>query len=135
MPGQLRGPAKRNRQLNATINVLGNDYDPDGDTVHTYRIENQPAFGTVSINTDGTISYTRTAVSTNPNGADSFTYSIIDRADETATDKLSATATVHIGVVFHSSLYTYGRSVTCLEDCDPFEFTLDVSIRRPWITR
>ncbi len=118
-------------QLNATINVLGNDYDPDGDTVHTYRIENQPAFGTVSINTDGTISYTRTAVSTNPNGADSFTYSIIDRADETATDKLSATATVHIGVVFHSSLYTYGRSVTCLEDCDPFEFTLDVSNPTP----
>jgi len=113
------------------INVLVNDYDPDGDTVHTYRIESQPTFGTASVNPDGTITYTRKAVSTNPNGADSFTYSIIDRASETEPGVLSATATVYIGVEFHSSLYTYGRSVTCLEDCDPFEFTLDVTNPTP----
>jgi len=118
-------------QAKTDIKVLGNDYDSDGDTVHTYRIVSQPMFGSVSINPDGTISYTRTAVSTNPNGADSFTYSIIDRADEAATDKLSATAMVTIGIQFHSSLYTYGRDVTCYEDCAPVEFTLDVSNPTP----
>ncbi len=118
-------------QQNLAIHVLDNDYDPDGDTVYTYQIESQPKFGSVWINADGTISYKRTAVSPNTNGTDSFTYRIIDREDASATDKLTATATVYIGVEFHSSLYTYGREVSCLEDCAPVEFTLDVTNPKP----
>lgn len=62
----------------ATISVLANDYDNDGDTVHAYRIETAPKYIR-----SGTIVYTRNQISPLSNGADSFEYSIIDR--ETAT--------------------------------------------------
>ncbi len=112
---------------NESINVLHNDRDPDGDTVYTYQIETQALYGTAVVNANGTISYKRDKVSELPNGADSFTYQIIDRANRDAADKRIATATVHIGEHFSGSLYTYGQEVNCLEDCDPFEIALDVS--------
>ncbi len=112
------------------INVIGNDYDVDtGDVVHAVQIVDGPDYGTATLEADGTITYTRNQVSELPNGADSFTYRIIDRASEEAGDYLSATATVHIGVVFKSSLYTYGEHVYCYEDDAPF--TIDLSIENP----
>jgi len=113
----------------ANINVLANDYDVDnGDVIRTYQIETAPKYGTAEIQSNGTITYTRNQISPDGNGADSFVYSIIDR--ETATgDYRIATATVHIGVIFTSSLNTYGKSVTCYEDDDPF--TIDLSVSNP----
>ncbi|MEA5047425.1 MAG: Ig-like domain-containing protein, partial [Eubacteriales bacterium] len=111
----------------ASINVIHNDKDLDGDTVHANKITIQPRYGTATINPDGTIKYIRSAASPDANGADSFQYQIIDRSNESDEEARTAVATVYIGVDFVSSLYTYGRSVTCYEDCKPFDFTLDVT--------
>ncbi len=108
----------------AAINVLGNDYDPEGDTVYLLQIESQPVYGEVSFE-GGVVTYTRTSVSPNDNGADSFTYRIIDRSSAEG-DYLSAVATVHIGLVFHSSLYTYWESYYCLEDSAPADINLPI---------
>ena len=54
--------------------VVGNDYDPDGDTV-SWALATGPAHGTVVFNSNGTFTYTPNA---NYNGPDSFTYKIID---------------------------------------------------------
>jgi|GEM_PF-6016455 len=71
-----------------TINVLANDYDPQGDsfsiTSHT-----SPAHGTLVQNANGTFTYTAVA---GYHGADSFTYTITDQYGATST------ATVHITV-------------------------------------
>jgi len=110
----------------SVISVLSNDYDPDGDTIHLYQIINQPSFGTAVVNANGTVTYTRTSISANANGADSFTYRIIDR--ETASGDYSYDdATVYIGVEFTSSLYTYDKYVSCMEDAAAFTITLPIS--------
>jgi len=109
------------------INVKQNDYDPDGDTLYTYEIVDAPDYGTAVINDDGTITYSRTAASTRgENGLDAFKYRIIDRESATG-DYLSQTGMVYVAAWFNNSLYTYGRSVTCYEDCDPFSFDLSVT--------
>ena len=112
----------------ATINVLGNDYDPDGDTVYTAEIVTQPRHGTAVIEANGSITYTRTEISGESNGADSFTYRIIDREVDDE-DARSDTTTVYIGVEFISSLYTYGHTVVCYEDASAFDF--DISVVNP----
>ncbi|WKW45969.1 Ig-like domain-containing protein [Myroides sp. JBRI-B21084] len=76
-----------------TINVKANDFDPNGDTVGTPTVVTQPANGTVTVNPDGTITYTP-----NPGfeGTDTFTYTVCDDATPTpACD----TATVSVNVV------------------------------------
>ena len=113
----------------ATVGVLSGDYDPDGDTVRLYQIIEQPGFGTAEIDTvNGRITYTRTSVSTDSNGADQIKYRIIDR--DTATgDYLYADAYVYFGIVFHDSLYCNHNYEFCYED-DP-AFTFDLSIHNP----
>lgn len=59
----------------AQIGILANDSDVDGDTVSVDSILQQPAHGTIQINSNGTISYTPLA---NFHGTDSFTYRISD---------------------------------------------------------
>jgi large repetitive protein len=73
-----------------SINVLGNDNDPDGDplTVIAAAAPN----GVVTINADGTLNYVPNA---NFNGTDTITYSISDGQGGTAT----ATVTVTIAAV------------------------------------
>lgn len=73
----------------ATVNVLANDTDPDGDTL-TVAAVGTPAHGSTSINADGTITYTPAA---NYNGTDSFTYTISDGHGGTATATVSVTVT------------------------------------------
>ncbi len=78
-----------------TGNVLDNDFDPEGDdqTVDVaISPSNGPANGTVTLNADGSFSYT-------PNdpsffGNDSFIYSIFDNGSPVATD--SATVSIII---------------------------------------
>ncbi|QQS31065.1 MAG: tandem-95 repeat protein [Sphingobacteriales bacterium] len=57
-----------------TINILGNDFDPDGDPI-TVSIGSDPANGTVILNTDNTATYTPNPGFT---GTDYFTYIICD---------------------------------------------------------
>ena len=114
----------------ATTKVLKNDYDVDiGDVIHTLEIVTPPLYGTATVQADGTILYTRTQVSLQNNGADSYVYRIIDRASTQVDGYKSATATVHIGEVFVDSLNTYGKHVTCYEDDKPF--TIDLSVNNP----
>ena len=73
-----------------TIAVLANDSDPDGDTLSVTTAS--AANGSVTINADGTISYTPNA---NFNGSDTITYSISDGNGGTAT--ATVTVTVNAG--------------------------------------
>jgi large repetitive protein len=73
-----------------SINVLGNDSDPDGDPL-SVTAASAPN-GTVSINPDGTLRYVPNA---NFNGTDTITYTISDGQGGTAT----ATVTITVGVV------------------------------------
>ena len=68
-----------------TIEVLANDYDPDGDLL-TVTVVGSPNKGTVSQNADGSITYTPGAKA---KGSDSFGYTISDGAS-------TASATVQI---------------------------------------
>jgi len=58
-----------------SANVLDNDYDPEGDPMHTVAEDKATAHGHVIINTDGTFTYTPDA---NYSGEDTFTYSPCD---------------------------------------------------------
>jgi VCBS repeat-containing protein len=74
-----------------TYNVLGNDSDADGDSL-TVSSATDGAHGTVTINGDGTVTYTPEA---DFNGSDSFTYTISDGNGGTGT----ATITVTVAAV------------------------------------
>jgi hypothetical protein len=71
------------------ISVLGNDSDPDGDTLSVTSASN-PAHGSVVVNADGTVTYTPDPGFT---GTDTFTYTISDGNGGTDT----ATVTVNVG--------------------------------------
>ncbi len=83
--------AKKGKTLNvAAPGVLGNDSDANGDRL-TAQVVSNPAKGTLSLNSDGSFSYT-------PNrnfkkGTDSFTYRATDGKGGTDT----ATVTITIG--------------------------------------
>jgi large repetitive protein len=70
----------------ASINVLGNDADPDGDPLTV--VSASAVNGTVAINADGTLRYTPNA---NFNGTDTITYTISDGQGGTATAKVVVT--------------------------------------------
>ena len=71
----------------ATIAVLANDSDPDGDAISVTAVT-QPAHGQAAINGDGTISYTPNA---GYSGPDTFTYTISDGRSGTATATVTVT--------------------------------------------
>ncbi|MDT9191222.1 MAG: Ig-like domain-containing protein, partial [Limnospira sp. PMC 894.15] len=64
-----------------TINVLNNDSDPDGVLIpDTVAVVDLPDYGTITVNPNGTITYSHDGSST---GTDSFTYTVED--DDGAT--------------------------------------------------
>ena len=73
----------------ATIAVLSNDTDADGDTV-TLSGVGVPAHGTAATNPNGTVAYTPAL---NYSGADSFTYTITDNQGAVATGSVVVTVT------------------------------------------
>lgn len=76
-----------NQDTQLTGNVLGNDFDPDGDPL-TVALSGGPAHGNVSLNADGSFAY-------NPaggySGGDSFSYTITDSTGATATTTVNLT--------------------------------------------
>ncbi len=80
-----------NEDTAATVTVLGNDGDPDNDSL-TVTSATQGAHGSAVINANGTITYTP---STNANGNDSFTYTVSDGNGGSDT----ATVTVNVAAV------------------------------------
>ena len=86
-PIAVTDSASTNEDVAVIIDVLSNDSDSDGDTL-TLNSLTQPANGTVVINVDDTITYTPNA---NFNGADSFSYTVIDDNGGSATATVNAT--------------------------------------------
>ncbi|WP_206677697.1 DUF7507 domain-containing protein [Winogradskyella eckloniae] len=72
------------------IVVLANDFDPDADPI-SITATTDPTNGTVTLNTDGTITYTP-----NPGfiGEDTFTYTICDDGTPALCDTATVTVTV-----------------------------------------
>ena len=109
------------------LNILGNDYDGDGETVYLHEIVSGPTYGTAVMNPDGTVTYTRdTDLPDGYNWADSFIYRIRDREDPEATDVLYDTATVYLDDEFHSALNAYSRYIERDEDSAPFYINLSI---------
>ena len=71
------------------IDVLANDSDPDGDALSIIGTTD-PANGSITVNADGTITYTPDA---DFNGEDSFTYTISDGNGGEATATVTVTVT------------------------------------------
>ncbi|MCA1683997.1 MAG: tandem-95 repeat protein, partial [Actinobacteria bacterium] len=71
--------------------VLGNDSDADGDTLTATKVS-APAHGSVTLNADGSLSYTPAA---NYNGPDSFTY----KANDGSADSNVATVNIAVNAV------------------------------------
>ena len=97
----FRGPGNTNptasddsavatEDASATINVLGNDIDLDGDSPLSLVSVGAPAHGAAAVNADGTVKYTPAP---NYNGADSFTYTISDGQGGSATGNVNVTVT------------------------------------------
>jgi hypothetical protein len=80
--------AKVSNTTSATVNVLANDTDPEGDVL---------AVTAVTQAANGSVSFTKTGVTYKPNagfvGADSFSYTISDSFGATATATVSMTVT------------------------------------------
>ena len=71
--------------------MLGNDTDVDGDTL-TAVLVSGPAHGTLTLNADGSFTYTPDA---NYNGSDSFTY----KANDGSADSNVATVSLTVSAV------------------------------------
>jgi VCBS repeat-containing protein len=71
----------------AAPGVLGNDSDPDGNPITAVKVSD-PAHGTVTLNADGSFTYTPAA---NYNGPDAFTYHATDGTLPSATGTVAIT--------------------------------------------
>ena len=69
------------------INIISNVFDPDGDTVTITNVT-QPEHGTVTVNPDGTVTYTPDP---DYNGQDSFDFTVDDGNGGTATGTVIVT--------------------------------------------
>lgn len=79
----------RNQTLTVTApGVLGNDSDPNGDTI-TAQLVTNPAAGTLTLNANGSLTY----VAPSTTGTRSFTYRVVD-----STGRVSNTVTVTLNV-------------------------------------
>lgn len=111
----------------ALIDVLGNDDDVEEDTLSILSFT-QGAHGSVTLDeATGKLRYTRSEPGSGANGDDTFTYTIIDRANETDEGCKQATGTVRIGIHFDSWVYGYDTYQETMEDGDSVSFSLHYS--------
>lgn len=84
-----------------TIDVLSNDSDADGNTISIDQIASPTADGQLSVNANGTVTYTPDAEFS---GSDSFTYTVTDGS----LSSNAATVTITVGLSTTSSVYQDG---------------------------
>ncbi|MGD0795108.1 MAG: cadherin-like domain-containing protein, partial [Dehalococcoidales bacterium] len=80
--------------VTAAMGVLSNDTDADGDTLTAIKVTD-PTHGTVTLNSNGSFTYTPT---TGYTGSDSFTY----KANDGKADSNTATVTITVTAVNHA---------------------------------
>ena len=100
----------QNTTLNVAVpGVLGNDSDPDGNTI-TAVLDSQPAHGSLTFNPNGSFSFVPT---TGYYGSDSFTYHATDGQmnSNTATVNITITQVNHAPVANNDS-YTVNQDAT-----------------------
>ena len=90
-PVAANDSATTNEDSAATITVLANDTDVEGSAL-TPKIDTQPANGTVTVNPNGSITYTPKK---DYNGTDTFTY----KANDGTADSNTATVTITVNPV------------------------------------
>ena len=81
------GPQDTDLVVNATLGVLANDTDADGDTLAATKV-GDPAHGTVVLNANGSFTYSPAAGYV---GLDSFTYTASDGVASSSTTTVSLT--------------------------------------------
>ena len=81
-----------------TVNdsLLNDDSDPDSGDPVTLTGNTSPAHGTLSLNSNGTFTYTPNA---GFSGTDSFTYTVTDTDDPNNPKSATATVTITVGPV------------------------------------
>ena len=89
LPVAANDAATTDEEMPATLDVLANDTDADGDPLTVDNVT-PPAHGTAAVAADGTITYTP---ETNFNGEDRFTYTVSDGAGGTAEASVIITVT------------------------------------------
>ncbi len=77
----------------AATGVLANDTDPNGLPL-TAAVVTQPTHGTLTLNADGTLTYTPTA---GFNGTDTFTYQAVDSAGQSTPTTVTLNVTPNVG--------------------------------------
>jgi VCBS repeat-containing protein len=94
--------------ITAANGVLKNDTDPDTNTTLKATIAGQPSHGTVTLNNDGSFTYTPTSATFT--GSDSFTYKASDGTNQSNT----ATVTINVGITANADSYvaTEGQALT-----------------------
>jgi VCBS repeat-containing protein len=92
----------------AAPGVLGNDTDPDGDTL-TAALVSGPSHGTLTLNPDGSFTYTPAA---DYNGPDSFTY----KATDGSLDSNTATVSITVNPVNDAPTVTVAGGGSCGAD-------------------
>jgi hypothetical protein len=95
--------------VGATQGVLGNDSDPNGDSITAVLVSGPANAASFSLNVDGTFSYTP---STNFSGTDTFTY----RANDGTNNSNIATVTITVNPVNDSPANTAPGTQTVNED-------------------
>jgi uncharacterized repeat protein (TIGR01451 family) len=100
----------KNSSLNITApGLLANDLDLDGDLITSLKVTD-PAHGTVTVNTNGSFTYTPVS---NYFGADSFTYLATDGASNSAPATVSLTITnINRAPTAGNDAYTLGKNGT-----------------------
>jgi VCBS repeat-containing protein len=99
--------------------VLGNDSDPDDDTLSAVRVSG-PSHGTLSLKADGSFTY---SPDDNFNGSDSFTY----QASDDTLESNHATVTITITATNDSPTVTVAPGGTCGRDDHSGTFKLTVA--------
>ncbi|TKB07244.1 tandem-95 repeat protein, partial [Desulforhopalus sp. IMCC35007] len=96
--------------LNADVSI--NDSTTSGGSL-SYALDSDVANGTLSLNTDGTFTYTADA---NFNGSDSFTYTVTDSASGESDIR---TVTLNVSAINDAAIVSGDDTANVTEDVDP----------------
>ncbi|WP_406696632.1 YDG domain-containing protein [Singulisphaera sp. Ch08] len=95
--------------------VLSNDTDADGGSLITTLVSG-PAHGTVSLNSNGSFTYTP---ATNYNGPDSFTY----KTNDGSLDSGNATVSITVTAVNDAPVLSNVPPAVTINEAEPYSFT------------